>query len=75
MKELVEIRKEILKNRKIEHIGFRCVDKRGRMFDAGRLELNRKEGLKEIREMINLFYEEAELCRITETYVVIKYVG
>lgn len=68
-----QVKKEILKNRDIKHIGFRCYDKQGRICDAGREEMNRKQSLKYMSMMIELEYNEVEIAKISETYVVVKY--
>jgi len=68
-----QVKKEILKNRNITHVGFRCYDKQERICDAGREEFSRKDALKFMTNMIEFEYNEMEVAKQSESYVIVKY--
>ena len=68
-----QVKKEILKNKNIKNIGFRCYDKSGRIQDAGREELNRKKALKFLTIMIELYYDKCDIVKQSDKYVIVRY--
>ena len=69
-----QVKKEILKNKSITHVGFRCYDKHGRICDAGREEMNRKDAFKFLNMMVEFEdYNECEISKQSESYVIVQY--
>ena len=68
-----QVKKEILKNRNIPYIGFRCYDKQERIQDAGREEFSRKDALKFMTGMIEFEYNEMNIAKQSDDYVIVQY--